>query len=194
MAKSNLLMRADPSGGGSRWLLMVARSSLNSAWRAGKERLKGSFWNFAFIHVFLHSKTALNGKSTCVTVSFFRAELYCSSERSGSPLGNVRRGDLAAISQTPSYHSSGQSPAWTKSIQSDSSFHHKHSNMGFFAVGCKTVISRDTAQQNLSHPRMHARLAHLNLPQQNPWRQSTARNLWTASGDEAWLLWLVEAV
>lgn len=47
---------------------------------------------------------------TGVTVSFLRAELYCSSERRGSPLGKVRRGDLVAISQTPSYHSSGQSP------------------------------------------------------------------------------------
>lgn len=143
MAKSSLLMRADPSGGGSRWLLMVARSSLNSAWRAGKERRKGSFWNFAFAHVFLHSKTALDDKSTCVTVSFFRAELYCSSERSGSPLGNVRRGDLAAISQTPSYHSSGQSPAGTTSLQSDSSFHHKHENMGFFAHIAKSVTCWD---------------------------------------------------
>lgn len=47
---------------------------------------------------------------TGVTVSFFRAELYWSSERSGSPLGNVSSGDLVAISQTPSYHSSGHKP------------------------------------------------------------------------------------
>lgn len=43
-------------------------------------------------------------------MSFFRAELYCSSERKGSPLGNVSSGDLVAISQTPSYHSSGHRP------------------------------------------------------------------------------------
>lgn len=47
---------------------------------------------------------------TAVTVSFFSAELYCSSERKGSPLGNVSSGDLVAISQTPSYHSSGHRP------------------------------------------------------------------------------------
>lgn len=47
---------------------------------------------------------------TGVTVSFFNAELYCSSERKGSPLGNVSSGDLVAISQTPSYHSSGHRP------------------------------------------------------------------------------------
>ncbi len=34
-------------------------------------------------------------------MSFFRAELYWSSERSGSPLGNVSSGDLVAISHTP---------------------------------------------------------------------------------------------
>lgn len=43
-------------------------------------------------------------------MSFFSAELYCSSERKGSPLGNVSSGDLVAISHTPSYHSSGQRP------------------------------------------------------------------------------------
>lgn len=48
--------------------------------------------------------------NTGVTVSFFRAELYCSSERRGSPLGNVSKGDLVAISHTPSYHSSGHKP------------------------------------------------------------------------------------
>lgn len=47
---------------------------------------------------------------TGVTVSFFSAELYCSSERKGSPLGNVSSGDLVAISQTPSCHSSGHRP------------------------------------------------------------------------------------
>lgn len=50
------------------------------------------------------------GSRTGVTVSFFSAELYCSSERKGSPLGNVSSGDLVAISHTPSYHSSGQRP------------------------------------------------------------------------------------
>lgn len=57
--------------------------------------------------------------STGVTVSFLRAELYCSSERRGSPLGKVRSGDLVAISHTPSYHSSGQSPERTKHISID---------------------------------------------------------------------------
>lgn len=113
MAKSSLLMRADPSGGGSRRLLMVARSSLNSAWR--KKR---------FEHLKINSGIPLIKKNnqnyfehcTGVTVSFFRAELYCSSDRRGSPLGKVRRGDLVAISHTPSYHSSGQSPKKTKYI------------------------------------------------------------------------------
>ena len=47
---------------------------------------------------------------TGVTVSFFMAELYWRTDRSGSLLGKVSSGDLVAISQTPSYHSSGQSP------------------------------------------------------------------------------------
>lgn len=47
---------------------------------------------------------------TGVTVSFFMAELYWRTDRRGSLLGKVSRGDLVAISQTPSYHSSGQSP------------------------------------------------------------------------------------
>lgn len=47
---------------------------------------------------------------TEVTVSFFMAELYCRTDRSGSLLGNVSNGDLVAISHTPSYHSSGQRP------------------------------------------------------------------------------------
>lgn len=47
---------------------------------------------------------------TGVTVSFFIAELYWRTDRRGSLLGKVSRGDLVAISQTPSYHSSGQSP------------------------------------------------------------------------------------
>lgn len=143
MAKSSLLMRADASGGGSRWLLMVARSSLSSAWRTEKEALKGKFSNFVFLIAFLEDKTALSGECTGVTVSFFRAELYCSSERSGSPLGNVRRGDLVAISQTPSYHSSGQSPARSKPNLSDSFFYQNPINMGFFTIGCEAEISRD---------------------------------------------------
>lgn len=51
------------------------------------------------------------GILTGVTVSFFMAELYWRTDRRGSLLGKVSRGDLVAISQTPSYHSSGQSPA-----------------------------------------------------------------------------------
>lgn len=52
-------------------------------------------------------------------MSFFRAELYCSSERKGSPLGNVSSGDLVAISQTPSYHSSGHRPEGSASTNHD---------------------------------------------------------------------------
>lgn len=44
-------------------------------------------------------------------MSFFMAELYWRTDRRGSLLGKVSSGDLVAISQTPSYHSSGQSPA-----------------------------------------------------------------------------------
>ena len=51
------------------------------------------------------------GILTGVTVSFFMAELYWRTDRRGSFLGKVSSGDLVAISQTPSYHSSGQSPA-----------------------------------------------------------------------------------
>ena len=51
------------------------------------------------------------GILTGVTVSFFMAELYWRTDRRGSLLGKVSSGDLVAISQTPSYHSSGQSPA-----------------------------------------------------------------------------------
>lgn len=111
MAKSSLLMRADPSGGGSRRLLIVALSSLSSAQWTNKviAGLNPTIFCVA-LKTFLFSFLERDDDITGVTVSFFRAELYCSSERRGSPLGKVRRGDLVAISHTPSYHSSGQSP------------------------------------------------------------------------------------
>lgn len=109
MAKSSLLMRAATSGGGSSRLMMVLRRSFSSA------------WDMTAMTAMNHQpRHTLKGEQTCacvwlcshtgVTVSFFSAELYCSSERKGSPLGNVSSGDLVAISQTPSYHSSGHRP------------------------------------------------------------------------------------
>lgn len=105
MAKSSLLMRAATSGGGSSRLMMVLRRSFSSAWDTTMNH---------------QLRYTLKGEQTCacvllcshtgVTVSFFSAELYCSSERKGSPLGNVSSGDLVAISQTPSCHSSGHRP------------------------------------------------------------------------------------
>lgn len=65
----------------------------------------GAYWP-----IWAHVARVGLGSRTGVTVSFFSAELYCSSERKGSPLGNVSSGDLVAISHTPSYHSSGQRP------------------------------------------------------------------------------------
>lgn len=106
MAKSSLLMRAATSGGGSSRLMMVLLRSFSSAWGSKTQHepiLEDVGDDCVSVRMSASSPTG-------VTVSFFSAELYCSSERKGSPLGKVSSGDLVAISQTPSYHSSGHRP------------------------------------------------------------------------------------
>lgn len=75
--------------------------------------MKGSILMFKRTQQSPRAASSVLGRArilTGVTVSFFMAELYWRTDRSGSLLGKVSRGDLVAISQTPSYHSSGQSP------------------------------------------------------------------------------------
>lgn len=162
MAKSSLLMRAATSGGGSSRLMMVLRRSFSSAWNAAINRELRCNLTWAYLCMCVRSHTG-------VTVSFFSAELYCSSERNGSPLGNVSSGDLVAISQTPSYHSSGHRPE---------GFNRSTSASG--------VLMMRHVSASLDEDRKCE--TNLSLRQQIPWLQSRAKSPGRASADVALLL------
>lgn len=124
------------------------------------------------------------GSHTGVTVSFFSAELYCSSERKGSPLGNVSSGDLVAISQTPSYHSSGHRPADVN--RSESWCWSMIVYIKFLFQG--QVFCTLKLWCNIPPNIVYNCKLHLSPPQQIPWQQSRAKSPWRASADVALLL------